>query len=154
MSLGLSAMLAMVWGIIHYGDVIMSAMVSQITSLTIVYSGADQRKHQKLCVTGLCEGNSPVAGEFPVRRASNTEHVSIWWRHHVGMINNYPFQVCILDVSPECGQKTAEEFQSQYGKGNATFIQCDVTNKDNLEGRTPFKFKLMMFISPQDALIT
>ena len=34
----------------HYGDVKMSAMVSQITRLTIVYSavysGADQRKHQ------------------------------------------------------------------------------------------------------------
>ena len=34
----------------HYGDVIMGTMVSQITSLTIVYStvysGADQRKHQ------------------------------------------------------------------------------------------------------------
>ena len=34
----------------HYSDVIMGAMVSQITSLTIdsstVYSGADERKHQ------------------------------------------------------------------------------------------------------------
>ena len=34
----------------HYNDVIMGSMVSQITSLTIVYSavysGADQRKHQ------------------------------------------------------------------------------------------------------------
>ena len=34
----------------HYNDVIMSAMASQITSLTIgystVYSGADQKKHQ------------------------------------------------------------------------------------------------------------
>ena len=34
----------------HYNDVIMSAMASQMTSLTIVYStvysGADQRKHQ------------------------------------------------------------------------------------------------------------
>ena len=37
-------------GIMHYRDVIMSAMGSQITSHTIVYStvysGADQRKHQ------------------------------------------------------------------------------------------------------------
>ena len=35
---------------LHYNDVIMSTMASQITSLTIVYStvnsGADQRKHQ------------------------------------------------------------------------------------------------------------
>ena len=35
----------------HYNDVIMGAMASQITSLTIVYStvyaGADQRKYQR-----------------------------------------------------------------------------------------------------------
>ena len=37
----------------------------------------------KLRVTGLCEGNSPVTGEFPAQRASNAENVSIWWRHHV-----------------------------------------------------------------------
>ena len=52
----------------------MSAMVSQITILKIVYSsdysGADQRKH-------------PVTGEFPAQRASNAENVSIWGRHHV-----------------------------------------------------------------------
>ena len=54
----------------------MGAMASQITSLTIVYSivysGADQRKHQ----------SSPGAGEFPAQMASNAENVSIWWRHH------------------------------------------------------------------------
>ena len=33
--------------------------------------------------TGLCEGNSPVTGEFPAQRASNAEIVSILWRHHV-----------------------------------------------------------------------
>ena len=33
-------------------------------------------------LTGLCEGNSPVTGEFPTQRASNTENVSIWCRHH------------------------------------------------------------------------
>ena len=40
------------------------------------------KKTSKLCVTGLCEGNSPVTGEFPAQRASNEENVSIWWRHH------------------------------------------------------------------------
>ena len=30
----------------------------------------------------LCAGNSPVTGEFPAQRASNTENVLIWWRHH------------------------------------------------------------------------
>ena len=40
------------------------------------------KKISKLRVTGLCVGNSPVTGEFPARMASNTENVSIWWRHH------------------------------------------------------------------------
>ena len=53
----------------HYNDVMMGAMASQITSLTIVYSivylGADQRKHQSSAslafVRGIhrCPVNSP-----------------------------------------------------------------------------------------------
>ena len=39
----------------------------------------------KLCVTGLCEGNSLVTSEFPAQRTSNVENVSIWWCHHVPM---------------------------------------------------------------------
>ena len=46
------------WG--HYNDVIMSAMASQITSLTIVYStvypGADQRKHQSSASLAFVRG--------------------------------------------------------------------------------------------------
>ena len=65
----------------HYNDVIMSTMTSQITSPTIVYSivhsGADHKKTQKLPVTGFCEGNSPVTGEFPAQRASNADN-AIW----------------------------------------------------------------------------
>ena len=53
----------------HHNDVIIRATAFKITSLTIVYStvysGADQRKHQKLRVTGLCARNSPASGEFP-----------------------------------------------------------------------------------------
>ena len=40
------------------------------------------KKTSKLRLTGLCEGNSPVTGEFPAQRASNEENVSIWRRHH------------------------------------------------------------------------
>ena len=43
---------------------------------------ADQKKTSKLCVAGLCAGNSPVIGEFPAQRTSNAKNVSIWWRHH------------------------------------------------------------------------
>ena len=78
----------------HYNNIIMSAVASQITSLTIVYSivysGADERKSQSsaslaymcVCVWGG-GGDSPVTGEFFAQRASNAENVSIWWRHHV-----------------------------------------------------------------------
>ena len=47
------------------------------------------KKTSKLHVTGLCEGNSPVTGEFPSQRVSNAENVSIWWRHHV--VSYWPF---------------------------------------------------------------
>ena len=45
-------------------------------------------KASKLCVTGLCVGNSPVTGEFHAQMASNAENVSIWWRHHVSIFFN------------------------------------------------------------------
>ena len=55
----------------------MGAMVSQIISVTIVYStvysGADQMKHQSSASLAF------VLGQM----ASNTENVSIWWHHHV-----------------------------------------------------------------------
>ena len=71
----------------HYSDVIMGAIASQITSLTIVYSTvdseADQRKHQSSASLAFVQaGNSPGTGEFPAQMASNAENVSIWWRHH------------------------------------------------------------------------
>ena len=60
----------------HYNDVMMSAMASQITSLTIVYStvysGADQRKHQSSASLAFVRGihrwpvNSPH--KWPVTR--------------------------------------------------------------------------------------
>ena len=62
--------------ILHYDDVMMTAMASQITSLTIVYStvysGADQRKHQSSASLAFVRGiyrppvNSPHKG--PVTR--------------------------------------------------------------------------------------
>ena len=40
------------------------------------------KKTSKLRVTGLCEGNSSVTGEFPAQRVNNAENIFIWWRHH------------------------------------------------------------------------
>ena len=72
---------------VHYCDVTMGGMASQITSLTIVYSSVYSRrrskKTSKLRITGLCAWNSPVTGEFFAQRASNAENVSIWRRHFV-----------------------------------------------------------------------
>ena len=44
--------------------------------------GRRSKESSKLCVTGLCAGNSSVTGEFPTQRVSNAEDASIWWHHH------------------------------------------------------------------------
>ena len=70
----------------HYSDVIMGAIASQIAGITIVYSivySGAIKETSKPRVTGLCEGNSPVTAEFLAQTASNAENASIWWRHHV-----------------------------------------------------------------------
>ena len=65
----------------------MGTMASQITGVSIVYStvceDADQRKHQSSVSLALVRGiHRLVTGEFPAQRASNAQHISIWWRHH------------------------------------------------------------------------
>ena len=63
---------------LHYVKVIMGAIASQITSLTIVYS--------------------TVYSEFPAQMASNAEKVSIWWRHHV----LFPCDTSYFDEEDTC----------------------------------------------------
>ena len=92
----------------HYGDVIMGAIASQITSLTIVYStvysDADQRKHQSSAslafVRGIHRGpvNSPHKGPvtrkmFPFddvimtytenRQSSRCQLCRCWWHRRL-----------------------------------------------------------------------
>ena len=60
----------------HYGDVIMGAIASQITSVTVVYStvysDADQRKHQSSAslafVRGIHRGSVNSPHKWPVTR--------------------------------------------------------------------------------------
>ena len=56
----------------HYNDVIMGAMMSQITSLTIVYStvysGANQRKHQSSASLAFLRGIHRSPHKWPVTR--------------------------------------------------------------------------------------
>ena len=63
---------------LHYNNIIMGAMATQITSLTIVYStffsGANQRKHQSSASLAFVR----EIQRWPV----NVENISIWWRHH------------------------------------------------------------------------
>ena len=64
------------WEVVHYGEVIMGTMASQITSLTIVYStvysDADQRRHQSSAslayVWGIHRGPVNYPHKWPVMR--------------------------------------------------------------------------------------
>ena len=107
----------------HYSDVIKSAMASQSTSLTIVYStiysGVDQRKHQSS--TSLFEGNSPVTGEFFAQMASNAENVSIWWRHYAATPTNQWY----------CTWKYDETHHSRYCIWTSSMIFTRTTCSEN-----------------------
>ena len=80
------------------------------------------KETSKLRVTGLCEWNSPVAGEFPAQRASNAENVSIWWCHHV--ING-----CAITMTSH----------ARHGESNHRQIYCfaqqlvQASNKGNIK---------------------
>ena len=95
------------------GDVMMSTMASQITGVRIVYLTRlfrrRSKKTSKLRDTSLCEGNSPVNDEFPAQRASNTEKLSIWWRHHGVWYMSY----CIINATlPQLSRQKATDKQS------------------------------------------
>ena len=63
----------------HQSDVIMSVMASQLTDVSMLNRFRRRsKKTSKLRVNGICEGNSPVTGEFPFQKASNAKNVSIW----------------------------------------------------------------------------
>ena len=120
-----------VYDIYHNNDVIMNAMASQITGVSIVYPtvclGADHKK-SKLCVTGLFKGNSPVTDEFPTQRVSNAENVSIWWRHHVmgsGHLNLtrlYRIISCIISCDLPCLRIPKALQQNMFHSVSALFL--------------------------------
>ena len=90
----------------HYNDVIMSAMASQITSLTMVYScvysGADQRKHQSSASLAFVRGihrwpvNSPHKGPA-TRKMFPLDDVTMWkttWHFEFNYILQSPKLWC------------------------------------------------------------
>ena len=73
---------------LHYSDVIMGPVASQITSLTTILSTvySDRRRSKKTStfrVSAFVRWILPGTIEFPAQLASNAEKLSIWWRHHV-----------------------------------------------------------------------
>ena len=84
---------------LHYDDVIMTTIASQITSLTVVYltvySDRDQRKHQSSASPAFVWGIHRDRW-IPRTRASYAENVSIWWRHHDHPSANDP----LIPVNP------------------------------------------------------
>ena len=85
----------------HYNDVIMSTMASQITSLTIVYStvysGADQRKHQRSAslafmreFTGASNAENVSKALYKINMARNTfrKFGTVYWKENRIHCNN------------------------------------------------------------------
>ena len=69
---------------IHYNDVIMGAMASQITAVSIVYSticsGADQRKHQSSASLPFVRGIHRWPVNSPHKGPVTPKMFPIWWR--------------------------------------------------------------------------
>ena len=87
------------------------------------------KKTSKLRVTGLCAGNSPVAGEFPTQMASNAENVFIWWHHHVEhRLGFEPTKDHLyIDYTGVCGV-SLDSVLNNNGRVLITIAQCATTN--------------------------
>ena len=133
----LFSLLQCLW--LHYNDVIMSAMASQIASLTILYStvytGADQRKHQSSMSLAFVQGiqwwpvNSPHKG--PVS-----------WKM-------FPFDEAIMVNADFCGQSQFElTFPNQSYIVKSPFVKqfnwlkkwaCKLLVEGNMKSELAFK---------------
>ena len=95
-----------------------------------------------LCVTGLCEGSSPLTIGIPAQRASNTKNVPIWWRHHEltrreKRLTRYAFwlpqyMLCTSLGSSHCRndwfQNNIEKVLSSRCKGNGHFANLIIAS--------------------------
>ena len=85
---------------LHHSDVIMSAMASQITGVSIIYSticsGTYQRKYQSSASLAF------LRGIHRSQRASNAENVSIRWRHQVSILQCISPYYCITRSDCTC----------------------------------------------------
>ena len=118
----------------------MSPMASQITSLTIVYptvySRRRSKKSPKLRVTGLCEGNSPVTGEFPAQRVSNAEmfpfdDVIMWYAYSILTSNQFvnPRRLCWVweETVIKCTSSIQDGHLSRVTPENNNYLRYCIT---------------------------
>ena len=94
----------------------MDGIASQITSLTIVYSivysHADQRKHQSSASLAFVRGlHRDFTGELSSQMASYAENVSIWCRHRASLWNFSGYQFLPYDIN-------------EYGRGFLSVYRC------------------------------
>ena len=75
------------------------------------------KKTSRPDVTGLCEGNSRVAGEFPSQRDSNAENVSISWRHHEIIVTSLCGNVFRI-TAPVWGMPCQKQFSCKFIPGD------------------------------------
>ena len=135
---------------LHYSDALMSTMASQITGVSIFtqpFVQAHIKETSKLRVTGLCERNSPVTGEFLTQRASNAENVSIWWRHHYSLnlshasILDYklystkyaPRQTSIGDLLDANSKYSVKCLNSQYREFTQLNVKWNIWSENRLD---------------------
>ena len=87
----------------HYNDVIMGAMASQITSITIVYSTiySDQRKYQSSASLVFVQGIHRLPVNSPHKWPETRKMFSIWCRHH-GVLD---LQTCYGDLTNVYGSQ-------------------------------------------------
>ena len=113
----------------HYSDDIMNSMhrVSNHRRLESLPNRLFRRwskKTSKLRVTGLCDGNLPVAGKFSTQKASNAENVSIWWRHHNSPFSYMQMKFGIQQSKWYLGSNMLFEDHSSYGLSQWEITLC------------------------------
>ena len=90
----------------HYSDAIIGALMSQITSLVIVYStvysGSHQRTHQSSSSLAFVRRIHRRPVDFP-HKGPIVRKFSIWWRHHdESILYNSPSYVVIQWLFNRC----------------------------------------------------
>ena len=125
----------------HYNDVIMSAMASQITSITIVYSvysGSDQRKHQSSASLAFVRGihrwpvNSPH--KRPVTRKMFLFDDVIMWGYYPGVL--FCSQWLVLQIRH---QDSSLSNDNVFGLHGPTLTNCWLNAQEYTDEKSKYK---------------